>query len=171
MIAAGATITTACRLASVERRQFYRWRKCIQGEKDTHPKSAKATQATVINVPIAAPVDQNENPGNVITGVAAQTMMINGTAAPVDQNANPGNIVAGEAAVLLPNVSNKLLHGNLRSLHNGRNSILAPIEEDLLQFILEYREQGIQVTTKMIRKFTKNLMPGYHLKSRNAKDQ
>ena len=103
---------------------------------------AKATQANAVNV-ITAPVDNNTNPGNIITGVAAVV-----------------------AAAVLPNMTTKLLHGNLRSLNDGRNSILAPIEEDLLQFIFEYCKQGIQVTTKMIRKFVKNLMPGYRLKAR-----
>ena len=138
MVAAGTSISSACNLASVERRLFYRWKRVVQGEKDTHPKKAKAAQATSVSA-ITAPVDQDMNPG--ITGVASTVMYT------------------------------KLLLGNLRSLHEGRISILAPIENDVLRFLFEYREQGIQVTTKMVRKFVEQRMPEYRLKNKSTKDQ
>ena len=105
----------------------------MQGEKDTHPKKAKAAQATSVSA-ITAPVDQDMNPGTIVTGVAS---------------------------TVLPTMSTKLLLGNLRSLHDGRISILAPIEENVLRFLFEYREQGIQVTTKMVRKFVEQRMPDF----------
>ena len=67
MVAAGTSISSACNLASVERRLFYRWKRVVQGEKDTHPKKAKAAQATSVSA-ITAPVDQDMNPGTIITG-------------------------------------------------------------------------------------------------------
>ena len=143
MVEAGTTISSACNLASVERRQYYRWKRVVLGEKDTHPKKAKAAQATSVSA-ITAPVDQDMNPGTIITGVAS---------------------------TVLPTMSTKLLLGNLRSLHDGRISILAPIEEDVLRFLFEYREQGIQVTTKMVRKFVEQRMPDFRLKNKFTKDQ
>ena len=137
MVEAGTTISSACNLASVERRQYYRWKRVVLGEKDTHPKKAKATQATSVSA-ITEPVDQDMNPG--ITGVASTVMYT------------------------------KLLLGNLRSLHEGRISILAHIENDVMRFLFEYREQGIQVTTKMVRKFVEMLMPDFRLKSKCNED-
>ena len=64
-------------------------------------------------------------------------------------------------------MSTKFLHRNLRSLNEGRMSILIPIEMDLLQFLLEYCEQRIQITTNMVRK----VMPEFHPKSKIAKEQ
>jgi len=94
MVEAGTPISSACNLASVEQRQYYRWKRVVLGEKNTHPKKAKAAQATSVSA-ITAPVDQDMNPG--ITGVASTVMYT------------------------------KLLLGNLRSLHKGRISILAPL--------------------------------------------
>ena len=91
MVTAGSNVSFACKLASVERRQYYRWKRVVLGEKDTHPKQAKTSQDT-------------------------------------------------SPATLMPTMSTKFLHGNLRSLNEGRMSILAPIEMDLLCFLFEYRE-------------------------------
>ena len=108
MVVAGTSISSACNLASVKRRLFYRWKRVVQEEKDTHPKKAKAAQVTSVSV-ITAPVDLNMNPGTIITGVAS---------------------------TVLPTVSTKLLLGNLRSLHDGRIIILAPIGRMCCGFFL-----------------------------------
>ena len=121
-VAAGSSVSFACSLASVERRQYYRWKRVVLGEKDTHPKQAKTSQDT-------------------------------------------------SPATLMPTMSTKFLHGNLRSLNEGRMSILAPIEMDLLRFLFEYREHGIQVTTKMVRKFVEKVMPEFRPKTKIAKQQ
>ncbi len=139
IVAADSSISSACNLASVERHQYYRWKRVVLIEKDTHPKKAKASQATLFNI----------------------------TTAPVDNNMNPGNIITGLGATVLPTMSTKFLHRNLRSLNEGRMSILIPIEMDLLQFLLEYCEQRIQITTNMVRK----VMPEFHPKSKIAKEQ
>ena len=48
---------------------------------------------------------------------------------------------------------------------SGRVSVLAPVEKDLLWFIIEYHEQGIQVTIMMIRKYAKKKLPSVFQKS------
>ena len=55
--------------------------------------------------------------------------------------------------------SSKLLIGKIRKNHSGRNSFLAPIENVLLGYVFENREQGIQVTTRMIRKYVEKKLP------------
>ena len=63
----------------------------------------------------------------------------------------------------------KKVPGHLRSLHQGRASILAPKENELLMFIFERCEQGIQVTARMVWKFAEKIMPAeLHGKTRNA---
>ena len=121
MVAAGSNVSFACNLVLVERHQYYRWKRVVLGEKDTHPKQAKASQDSSVNI--------------------------------------------------MPTMSTKFLHGNLWSLNRGRMSILAPIEMDLLRFLFEYCEQGIQVTKKMVKKFVEKVMPEFHGKNKIAKEQ
>ncbi len=52
-----------------------------------------------------------------------------------------------------------LLRGHLRSLHPGRLGMLASHEPALLRLLFEFCEQGIQVTTRMVRKFAEMFMP------------
>ncbi len=67
MVATGSSISSAYNSVPVERRQYYRWKRVVLGEKDTHPQKAKASQATSVNI-TTAPVDNNTNPGNIIKG-------------------------------------------------------------------------------------------------------
>ena len=54
-----------------------------------------------------------------------------------------------------------MLHGHLQTLHLGRLGMLSSHEPELLQFIFEFREQGIQVTTRMVRKFAEKIVPNF----------
>ena len=58
-----------------------------------------------------------------------------------------------------------VLHGHLHTLHPGRLGMLSSHEPELLQFIFEFREQGIQVTTRMVRKFAEKIVPDFHKKT------
>lgn len=56
------------------------------------------------------------------------------------------------------------------SLHPDMVSILATHETALLQFIIEHRKQGFQLTTRMVRKFAEGIMSefqGIHRETRN----
>ena len=91
-----------------------------------------------------------------------------------EKDTHPKQVKASQdtsPATLMPTMSTKFLHGNLQSLNEGRMSILAPIEMDLLRFLFEYREQGIQVTTKLVRKFVEKVMPEFCPKKKIAKEQ
>ncbi len=57
--------------------------------------------------------------------------------------------------------SKNVYHGHLRSLHPGRLGMLASHEPALLQFVFEFCEQGIQVTTRMVRKFAVKIVPNF----------
>ena len=48
--------------------------------------------------------------------------------------------------------SSKFLLGKIRKNHSGRNSVLAPVEKVLLQYLFKNCKQGIQVTVRMVRK-------------------
>ena len=73
MISVGSSILSACHLAMVKRHQFYRWKRVVQGEKDIHPKIAKAIRAILVSV-MTAPSDENPNSGNTITGLGAAVL-------------------------------------------------------------------------------------------------
>ncbi len=63
----------------------------------------------------------------------------------------------------------KKISGCLHALHKGKAIALAPKENDILRFIFEQHEQGIQMTAKMVQNFVKKIMPGeLHGKSRFA---
>ncbi len=62
--------------------------------------------------------------------------------------------------------SSKLLIGKIRKNHSGRNSSLAPIENVLLWYVFENCEQGIQVTTRMVRKYAEKNCPRFCKKTR-----
>ena len=61
--------------------------------------------------------------------------------------------------------SKKLLRGHLRTLHPGRLGMLASHEHALMRFVFEFHEQGIQVTTRMVRKFAEKIVPDFHKKT------
>ena len=70
-----------------------------------------------------------------------------------------------------PASTRKFFSGNLRSLHPGKSSILASKTTPLLRWIFEHREQGFQVTTRMVRKFTEDIVPNFGDKTIVAKNQ
>ena len=55
--------------------------------------------------------------------------------------------IAVVPSVVVPMVVAKTIKGHVRSLHPGRVSILAPKKMQLLHWLFEQREQGLQVTT------------------------
>lgn len=57
------------------------------------------------------------------------------------------------------------------SLHLGKVSILTVQETELVWFIFEFREQVIQVTTRMVRKFAENIQPEFEQKQRGTRSQ
>ena len=80
----------------------------------------------------------------------------------------PETLITGAAEVIDGNAaavprqsmwSSKLLIGKIWKNHSGRNSSLAPIENVLLRYVFENREQGIQVTTRMVRKYAEKKLP------------
>ena len=72
------------------------------------------------------------------------------------------NTVTGLAPA---DLSQKFLHRNVWSLNLGKMSILAPKEVKLLQFIFEHCKQGINVTTRMVRIFSKKQLPELCIKA------
>ena len=73
--------------------------------------------------------------------------------------------------VLVPMVVAKTISGQVRSLHPGRVSILAPKKMQLLHWLFEQREQGLQVTTRLVQKVAENLVPDLHEKTIHARNQ
>ena len=61
--------------------------------------------------------------------------------------------------VVVPMVVAKTINGHVRSLHPGRVSILAPKKMQLLHWLFEQCEQGIQVTTRLVQKVAEKLVP------------
>ncbi len=98
----------------------------------------------------------------------SQAILVGVMTAPSDENPNSGNTVICLGAAVL---STKLLYGNLRSYNQGKMSILAQKEVGLLRFLFKHSKQGIQVITRMVRKFTKKLMPELCIKFRLVNDQ
>ena len=69
-----------------------------------------------------------------------------------------------------PMASSKIvLHGHLWTLHLGRLGMLASHKPSLLQFVFEFCKQGIQVTTRMIRKFAETVVPDFQKDSPGIK--
>jgi hypothetical protein len=66
-------------------------------------------------------------------------------------------------------------NGAARKLHPGRSSVLATIRNDLNQFVFKTREQGIKVSTCMIRHKACRLLPMFvsyfNGKSINAREK
>ncbi len=65
----------------------------------------------------------------------------------------------------------KTYHGHLRSLHHGRVSMLAPKKMQLLRWIFEQREQGVQVTSRAVRKVAERMIPELREKTISAREQ
>ena len=65
----------------------------------------------------------------------------------------------------------KTYHGHLRSLNHGRVSMLAPKKMQLLRWIFEQREQGVQVTSRAVRKVVERMIPELCEKTISAREQ
>ncbi len=59
-------------------------------------------------------------------------------------------------------------NGTARRIHPGRPSLLSVIKDDLSRFIFEKRQNGIQVSTRMIRQEACRLLPSFRMKSVDA---
>lgn len=55
---------------------------------------------------------------------------------------------------------------HLQLLHPGKVSILPNHETELLEFIFKHRKQGIQVTSRMARKFAESILSEFQGKLR-----
>ncbi len=60
--------------------------------------------------------------------------------------------------------------GTARRLHQGRKSILEPVKSTLQKFIFTIREQGVQVTNKMVEREASRLLPSFKNKTPRAKE-
>ena len=63
--------------------------------------------------------------------------------------------------VLVPMVVAKTISGQVRSLHPGRVSILAPKKIQLLHWIFEQCKQGLKETTRLVKKWQRNSSPSF----------
>ena len=70
-----------------------------------------------------------------------------------------------------PGNQNRRVNRAARSLHPGRKSCLSNIEEELLLFIFEHREQGISVSIQMVVTKASQLDNAFRHKTSRAKDQ
>ncbi len=84
------------------------------------------------------------------------------TSGSVSDNGEPSDSCNTSVVSVAPVASSKnLLRGHLRSLHPGRLGMLPSHEPALMRFVFEFCEQGIQVMTRMVRKFAKKIMPNF----------
>ncbi len=61
--------------------------------------------------------------------------------------------------VVVPMIVAKIINGHVRILYPGRVSILAPKKMQLLCWLFEQCKQGLQVTTRLVRKVAEKLVP------------
>jgi hypothetical protein len=93
---------------------------------------------------------------------------------PVEDEATLENAVVPPFVVppaVVPMTVVKLNTGHARSLNTGRVSFLAPKKMQLLRWIFEQREQGLQVTTRLVRKVAEKLLPELCEKNIRSRDQ
>ena len=57
------------------------------------------------------------------------------------------------------------------SAHAGRKSCLFEIEEDIIQWIFELRQQGLAVSVRMVQLKTAEMLPAFQHRSERSKDQ
>ncbi len=62
------------------------------------------------------------------------------------------------------------INGGARKIHPGPQSMLSLIKDDLMRFVFETRERGIQVSTRMIRQEASRILPNFREKTIVAKD-
>ena len=178
LLNSGSNIRSACISMRLDRSLFYKWKKslCVNnnvagGSHDANHVSVASdtlggtlteeNQIVVCDMPIDNPVgDEPMNdvvvPLNDVTVAACNMPLTDVT--PVTT-----------AIIMLP--TRKFFSGNLRSLHPGKSSILASKTTPLLRWIFEHREQGVQVTTRMVRKVAEDIVPNFREKTIVAKNQ
>ena len=61
--------------------------------------------------------------------------------------------------------------GCCRSVHNGRVSFLKPLEDNLLTWFLQMREQGIMISTRLVVVKASQLSAEFRRKTSRSKDQ
>jgi hypothetical protein len=62
------------------------------------------------------------------------------------------------------------INGSARKIHPGAPSLLRVIQDDLSQFVLRARHNGIQVSTRMIRQEAARLLPAFREKTLLARN-
>ncbi len=60
--------------------------------------------------------------------------------------------------------------GTSRKIHPGRESVLAQVKEQLRAFTFKLREQGVQVTNRMVMREAGRLLPAFKAKTRRAQE-
>ena len=177
LLNSGSNIRSACISMRLDRSLVYKWKKslCVNnnvagGSHDANHASVvsdtlggtltEENQIVVCDMPIDNPVgDEPMNdvvvPLNDVT-VAACNM--------------PLTDVTPVTTVIIMLSTRKFFSGNLRSLHPGKSSILASKTTPLLRWIFEHREQGLQVTKRMVLKVTEDV-PNFREKMLVAKNQ
>ena len=60
--------------------------------------------------------------------------------------------------------------GGARKIHSGRKSFLSQIEPELKRFMFQLREQGIQLTNRMVLREAARILPAFKEKSTRAKE-
>ena len=61
------------------------------------------------------------------------------------------------------------LKGNARKIHVGREGILKPFENELKAFVFKVRDQGVQLTNRMIAREASRLVPSFKEKSERSR--
>ena len=73
--------------------------------------------------------------------------------------------------VVVPMTVAKITNGHARSLNTRRVSFLAPKKMQLLHWLFEQCEQGLQVTTQLVQKVAEKLVPELCEKTIHAQNQ
>jgi hypothetical protein len=61
--------------------------------------------------------------------------------------------------------------GNRASVHVGRTSILAPVDDELIRWFTEKRDQGVMLSIRLVTLQASRLCADFRRKSARAKDQ
>ena len=81
MVDEGSSVSSACRSVRIERGLFYRWKKVVRGESDTHLKKARnsldlpATAAGIVTAPAAITALEGMPPSNVPPVICSQSLL------------------------------------------------------------------------------------------------
>ena len=181
LLDSGSNIRSACIHMKLDRSLYYKWKKSLSlnknvagGSHDTNLVSVASdtfggtqteeNQIVVCDIPIDSSVGDEPTieVGEVVVPLNAVTFT--GWDMPTPD-------VTPVMTEVIPASTRKFLSGSLRSLHPGKTSILASRTTPLLRWIFEHREQGLQVTTRMVRKFAEDLVPNFREKTIVAKNQ